>query len=54
MKKYTVDVYTGDKFMGGTNANVFLTMYGDKGDSGEKKLVKSQHMDKFERNQVLA
>jgi hypothetical protein len=52
VRKYTVDVYTGDKFMGGTNANVFITIYGDKGDSGEKKLVKSQHMDKFERNQV--
>ena len=52
MKKYTVDVYTGDKLMGGTNANVFIAIYGDKAESGEKKLVKSQHKYKFERNQV--
>ena len=38
---------------GGTNANVFLTLYGDNGDSGERKLAKSEtHMDKFEREQV--
>ena len=52
MKKYTVEVYTGDKWLAGTNANVYLCMFGEKGDSGEKKLVKSQNMDKFERNQV--
>ena len=37
----------------GTNANVFATIYGENGDSGERKLQKSEkHMDKFERNQV--
>ena len=37
----------------GTNANVFATVYGENGDSGERKLQKSEkHMDKFERNQV--
>lgn len=53
MKKYVVDVYTGDQLRAGTNANVFIQMFGDKGDSGEKKLIKSEtHVDKFERNQV--
>ena len=53
MKTYVVDVFTGDKFLAGTNANVFINMFGEKGDSGERKLVKSEtHMDKFERNQV--
>ena len=46
-------MFTGDVRGAGTNANVFLTLYGDRGDSGERKLVKSEtHMDKFERNQV--
>lgn len=37
----------------GTNANVFLTIFGENGDSGERKLAKSDtHYDKFERNQV--
>ena len=51
---YVVHVYTGDVSGSGTNANVFLTIYGDKGDSGERELKKSEtNMDKFERNQVL-
>lgn len=37
----------------GTNANVLATVYGENGDSGERKLQKSEkHLDKFERNQV--
>ncbi len=53
MKDYVVDVFTGDVSRAGTNADVFITVYGDLGDSGEKKLIKSDtHADKFERNQV--
>ena len=53
MKQYTVDVYTGDEFGCGTNANVFCTIYGDKGDTGERKLAHSEtHIDKFERKQM--
>ncbi|XP_074659812.1 lipoxygenase homology domain-containing protein 1-like [Tubulanus polymorphus] len=52
-KIYTVSVYTGDVKRGGTDANVFMIMYGDKGDSGERKLLKSEtHRDKFERAQM--
>lgn len=48
-----MEVFTGNKSGAGTNANVFLTMFGDKGDSGEHQLSKSEnHFDKFEKNQV--
>lgn len=37
----------------GTDANVFLTIYGDLGDTGERKLTKSEsNKNKFERGQV--
>lgn len=48
-----MNVKTGDKSGCGTNANVFLTIAGDKGDTGERKLAKSEtYFDKFEKNQV--
>lgn len=53
MKTYQVDVYTGDVVSAGTNANVFLTLFGDKGDSGERELRHSEtHRDKFERKHM--
>lgn len=53
MKTYHVEVFTGDVLRAGTNANVFITLFGEYGDSGEKKLIKSEtHMDKFERKQM--
>lgn len=52
-KDYTVSVITGDVKGAGTNANVFLTIFGDRGDTGERKLEKSEtHFDKFEKGQV--
>lgn len=52
-KIYTVNVKTGDKSGCGTNANVYLTIAGDKGDTGERKLAKSEtYFDKFEKNQI--
>lgn len=37
----------------GTDANVFLTIYGDLGDTGERKLAKSTaNTNKFERGAV--
>ena len=48
-----MNVYTGDVSGAGTDANVFCTIFGDKGDSGERKLHKSEtYKDKFERAQV--
>lgn len=50
---YKVSVRTGDMYKGGTDANVFLTIYGDLGDTGERKLSKSEtNKNKFERGEV--
>lgn len=50
---YGISVFTGDVYGAGTDANVYLTMYGDLGDTGERKLSKSEtNMNKFERGQV--
>ena len=50
---YKIHVFTGNVKHGGTDANVFLTLYGENGDSGERQLSKSEtHTDKFERGQV--
>ena len=52
-KQYVVNVYTGDVSSAGTDANIFITVVGDKGDSGERKLHKSEtNRDRFERGQV--
>ena len=50
--EYTVRVFTGDESGAGTDSNVFITMYGDKGDTGERKLKDSKNRNKFERKQV--
>ncbi|MEQ2205488.1 hypothetical protein XENOCAPTIV_000500 [Xenoophorus captivus] len=50
---YNVSVRTGDMYGAGTDANVFLTIYGDLGDTGERKLAKSENnKNKFERGEV--
>ncbi|CAJ1070168.1 lipoxygenase homology domain-containing protein 1-like [Xyrichtys novacula] len=50
---YKVSVMTGDVYGAGTDANVFLTIYGDQGDTGERKLSKSEtNSNKFERGAV--
>lgn len=50
---YNVSVRTGDMNGAGTDANVFLTIYGDLGDTGERKLSKSESSgNKFERGAV--
>ena len=45
---YKVRVKTGDRRGAGTDANVFVELYGDKGKSGEKKL--DNKLNNFERN----
>ncbi|XP_062273857.1 lipoxygenase homology domain-containing protein 1 [Scomber scombrus] len=50
---YKVSVRTGDMYRAGTDANIFLTIYGDLGDTGERKLLKSENSkNKFERGAV--
>uniref|UniRef100_A0A8D2L3F2 Lipoxygenase homology domains 1 n=1 Tax=Varanus komodoensis TaxID=61221 RepID=A0A8D2L3F2_VARKO len=49
---YKISVFTGDVYGAGTDANVFLIIYGDLGDTGERKLSKSEtSTNKFERGQ---
>ncbi|XP_063398724.1 lipoxygenase homology domain-containing protein 1-like isoform X1 [Mytilus trossulus] len=49
--KYEVIVYTGDVSGAGTNANVFITLFGEHGDSGKRPL-KQSFRNLFEKNQV--
>ena len=50
---YQVFVHTGDKRGAGTNANIFLNIFGELGDTGDRSLEESKsNRDKFERNQV--
>ena len=45
---YIVHIFTGSKMTAGTDANVLITMYGEKGDSRERKLDNIEYT--FERN----
>ena len=47
VNKYKVTTFTGDKRGAGTDANVFITLFGESGDSGEKKLDTTKN--NFER-----
>ena len=50
---YKAVVVTSDVKGSGTDSNVWLTIFGTNGDSGELALKKSaEHMDKFERGQT--
>jgi hypothetical protein len=44
-----VTVYTGNKKGAGTDANVYIILFGENGDSGEKRLDDSRN--NFERGQ---
>ncbi|XP_018651766.1 putative loxhd1 [Schistosoma mansoni] len=53
MNTYEVRITTGDKAYAGTDASVYITLFGENGDSGERKLTKSlTHRNKFERGQT--
>ncbi|CAH8570297.1 unnamed protein product [Schistosoma margrebowiei] len=53
MNTYEVRIITGDKVYAGTDASVYITLFGENGDSGERKLTKSlTHRNKFERAQT--
>ncbi|XP_063957148.1 lipoxygenase homology domain-containing protein 1-like [Lytechinus pictus] len=52
LSTYKVHIYTGDIFQAGTDANVFINVYGEKGDTGERSMKDSEtNMNKFERGQ---
>ena len=50
MLPYEVTVVTGNEFNAGTDADVFLQLYGEDGKSQEMKL--RNRTDNFERNAV--
>ncbi|XP_074056585.1 lipoxygenase homology domain-containing protein 1-like isoform X2 [Macrotis lagotis] len=51
--KYIVSVYTGDQWGAETFANVFITLYGQRGDSGARKLYRSlKKGELFQRNKL--
>lgn len=52
MIKYQVDVYTGDIWGGGTDANVYITLYGDRGDTGVRQLYAETKGVYFKQGQV--
>lgn len=45
-------MFTGTMWGAGTDANVYITVYGDIGDTGERRLRKSNNLNKFEKGQV--
>ncbi len=48
--RYVVTTYTGDRFGAGTDARVFISLFGSKGEILEKEL-ESSGRDNFERGQ---
>lgn len=52
VNSYEVHVFTGTMWGAGTDANVYINVYGEIGDTGERKLRRSNHLNKFEKGQV--
>lgn len=51
--KYVIQVYTGDISKAGTDANVYITVFGERGDTGVRQLTHSKtHKNKFERGNM--
>ena len=50
--KYEVQTYTADALGADTDANVYITLFGERGDSGRRLLHQSDHRVKFEQGQV--
>ena len=52
VNSYEVHVFTGTMFGAGTDANVYVNVYGEIGDTGERRLRKGNNLNKFEKGQV--
>lgn len=52
VNSYDVHVFTGTMWGAGTDANVYITVYGEIGDTGERRLRKSNNLNKYETGQV--
>ncbi|XP_040541347.1 lipoxygenase homology domain-containing protein 1 [Gallus gallus] len=49
---YEVHVTTGDLWNAGTEADVYISIYGEKGDTGSRQLLRSQKPKKFVKGQT--
>lgn len=50
---YDVEIYTGEQFKAGTDANVSIQLFGERGDSGVRRLMDSKtNSNKFEGGEV--
>ncbi|XP_063250128.1 oxygen-regulated protein 1 isoform X2 [Prinia subflava] len=49
---YKVHVTTGDLWNAGTEADVYISVYGERGDTGSRQLLKSQKSKKFLKGQT--
>lgn len=45
-------MFTGTTWGAGTDANVYINVYGEVGDTGERRLRKSNNLNKFEKGSV--
>ena len=51
--QYHLEVYTGTESKAGTDANVSMQLFGQRGDTGLRKLLSSKtNSNKFEQGQV--
>ena len=50
--KYEVSVVTGNLWNAGTDADVYLTLYGDRGDTGVRQLFSASKDQIFRKGQV--
>ena len=51
--KYMVSVYTGKEIGAETDADVYINVYGERGDWGKRYLHKSNNTKKYRTGQVL-
>lgn len=49
---YEVHVTTGELWNAGTEADVYISVYGERGDTGSRQLLRSQKSKKFLKGQV--
>lgn len=50
--RYEVQVITGNLWNSGTEANVYMTLYGDRGDTGVRQLYPGKRTSVFEKGNV--
>lgn len=50
---YQIRIYTGKDPGSDTDANVFICLHGERGDTGKRVLVNSNNSSKFQEGQVI-